>query len=53
MVVLPDDSKPEAVLAVVVVFAAHHVDLELSVRDVELCVEIEALNPVIVIEVVG
>ena len=40
MVVLPNDSKPEAVLTVVVVLGAHHMDLELSVRDHELRVEI-------------
>ena len=53
MVVLPDQGSPEAVLTVVIVVSISYVDLELGVRNEELHVEIQACNPVIVVEVVG
>lgn len=53
MIILPDYGEPETILTIVVVVAVHHEDLKLGVRNLQLRVEIQALDPVIVVKVAG
>jgi hypothetical protein len=53
MVILPNHSNLETVLTIIVVVAVLDEDFELCVRDFKLHIEIQALYPVIVVELAG
>lgn len=52
MVVLPNNCKAETILSVIIGPEVAHVNLELSVRDPKLHVEVNSLRPIAVIEII-